>query len=265
MVCYPSHIKFNNWFDNTATWSIYSLQILSPSQFESATRWSRTHNLKRCLFEYRYKYIVLFDELHLKWKVAMQRVQRLEILVTCRSLLKLLNLCNRNGVYIHDVKIPNIILFCAFLSSIIYEITMIIWFVVETDMELQRKSNVLCIFVANLQVILTYISMIKSNDFTMDTIEHMQKIVDKRECWRNGCYINEERKRKKTNEQTWNSLNHCFHFKLFRQDFEVGTKVTSKQESKQIVIFFCFIWKFEWKDHAWNLFIISLKKKNKEK
>lgn len=111
----------------------------------------------------------------------MQPVKKVDILVTCQSFLKFINLCNRNGVFIRDVRIPNSVLVCAFLLPIIYEAIMIIWHVVETDMEMQKKSNVLCIFVAILQVILTYVSMIKSNAFTMETIDHIQQIVDKSE------------------------------------------------------------------------------------
>lgn len=111
----------------------------------------------------------------------MQSVKKIEILVTCQSLLKFLNLCNRNGVFFRDVKIPNFILYCVYLLPMIYEIVMVLWFALETDMEMQRKSNVMCVVVANLQVLLTYISMIKSNKITMDTIDHMQEIVNKSE------------------------------------------------------------------------------------
>lgn len=113
----------------------------------------------------------------------MQSVKRVEILVTCRSLLKFLNLCSRNGVYIRDVKIPNFIVYFVYLMPMIYENIMTIWFVLETEMEMQRKSNIMVAVVAQLQNILTYISMIKSNKFTMDTIDHMEEIVNKSECF----------------------------------------------------------------------------------
>lgn len=111
----------------------------------------------------------------------MQSAKKMEILVTCQSLLKFLNLCNRNDVYIRDVKIPNAIFYCVYIVPMVYEIIMIFWFVVETDMEMQRKSNVMCVAIAILQVLLTYISMIKSNNFTISTIDHMQEIVNKSE------------------------------------------------------------------------------------
>lgn len=84
----------------------------------------------------------------------MQSAKRIEILVTCRSLLKFLNLCNRNGIYIRDVRIPNFLLYGLFLVPMLYELVMTIWFVLETEMEMQRKSNILIVVVANLQVIL---------------------------------------------------------------------------------------------------------------
>lgn len=118
----------------------------------------------------------------------MQPGKRVEVLVTCQSLLKFLNLCNRNGVYIRNVRIPNILLVCIFLSPLIYELITIIWFLVETEMELQRKSNLMCIVVAGLQVIFTYITMLKSNKLTMETIDHIQQIVDKRESYNKSCY-----------------------------------------------------------------------------
>lgn len=116
----------------------------------------------------------------------MQRVEKLDILMTCQSVLRFLNLCNSNGVFIRDVQIPNVILFGLFLCPMIYEFIMIIWFALQTDMEMQSKSNVLCAGVAYLQMILTYITMIRSNKFTLYTIDHMQQIVDKSELivWR---------------------------------------------------------------------------------
>lgn len=111
----------------------------------------------------------------------MQRTERLDILKTCQSALKFLNLCNNDGVFIRDVQIPNVILFGLFLFPMIYEFIMIIWFALETDMEMQSRSNILCDGVAYLQMILTYITMIRSNKFTLYTIDHMQQIVDKSE------------------------------------------------------------------------------------
>lgn len=84
----------------------------------------------------------------------MQSVKRIEILVTCRSLLKFLNLCNKSGIYIRDVKIPNFFLYGVRLVPMLYELVMTIWFVLETEMEMQRKSNIMIVVVANLQVIL---------------------------------------------------------------------------------------------------------------
>lgn len=84
----------------------------------------------------------------------MQSAKGIEILVTCRSFLKFLNLCNRNGIYIRDVKIPNFLLYGVFLVPMLYELVMTIWFVLETEMEMQRKSNIMVCVVANLQVIL---------------------------------------------------------------------------------------------------------------
>lgn len=111
----------------------------------------------------------------------MERTERVDILTTCQSVLRFLNLCNSNGVFIRDVQIPNVILFGLFLFPMIYEFVMIIWFALETDMEMQSRSNVLCAGVAYLQMILTYITMIRSNKFTLYTIEHMQQIIDKSE------------------------------------------------------------------------------------
>lgn len=107
--------------------------------------------------------------------------KRIEILLTCKSILNVLNLCNKNGVFIRNVKIPNLLFYFLYLLSMVYEFVTVILYVIESDMTAQRKSNVMCAAVAILQVILTYISMIKSNKFTMYTIDHIQQIVDKSE------------------------------------------------------------------------------------
>lgn len=107
--------------------------------------------------------------------------KKFEILVTCRSMLKFLNLCNKNGVFIRNVKIPNVLLYILYLCPLVYVFVMVILLVIETEMTAQRKSNNMCEAVAFLQVILTYITMIKSNRFTMNTIDHMQQIIDKSE------------------------------------------------------------------------------------
>lgn len=104
-----------------------------------------------------------------------------EVLAKCRYLLKFLNLCNKRGVRIYNVKIPSFILCCGFIAPIVYELTMTIWMCISENVEEQKMSNIMCVIMSNLQGILTYISMVNSNQFTIDTIDHMQQIVDKSE------------------------------------------------------------------------------------
>lgn len=52
---------------------------------------------------------------------------------------------------------------------------------ISDNVEEQKMSNIMCVIMSNLQGILTYISMVNSNQFTIDTIDHLQQIVDKSE------------------------------------------------------------------------------------
>lgn len=111
----------------------------------------------------------------------MNSANSVEVLAACKSLLKTLNLCNKKGVRIRNVKIPNLVVFGAFLAPIFYELTMTVWKCITEDVEEQQMSNLMCVIMSNLQGILTHASMVNTNQFTIETIDHMQEIIDKSE------------------------------------------------------------------------------------
>lgn len=111
----------------------------------------------------------------------MNSAKSVEVLAACKSLLKYLNLCNKKGVRIKNVKIPNFVVHCGFIAPIVYEFVMTLWVCFSEDVGEQQMSNLTCVILSNLQGILTYMSMVNTNQFTIETIDHMQEIIDKSE------------------------------------------------------------------------------------
>lgn len=105
----------------------------------------------------------------------------MEVLSNCKHLLKFLNLCNENGVRIKNVKIPNLIVFCGFATPMVYELIMTVLMGTVENIDAEKMPILMCVAMSYLQAILTYMSMAKTNRFTIATIEHMQQIIDKSE------------------------------------------------------------------------------------
>lgn len=114
--------------------------------------------------------------------------RHVKVLVTCRFLLKFLNLCNKNRVRVNvfnlkNIEIPNFIIFGGFTAPIVYELAMLVLAFLADDVTAEKRPILICVILSNLQAFLTYISMAKTNRFTIETIEYIQRIVDKSELF----------------------------------------------------------------------------------
>lgn len=112
--------------------------------------------------------------------------RHVKVLDTCRFLLKFLHLCNQHGVQIKlsifgGVEIPNFITFSAFAAPIVYELIMLIWACFSDDITKDKVPILTCVIFSNLQAVLTYTSMVRTNKFTIETIEFIQEVVNKSE------------------------------------------------------------------------------------
>lgn len=112
--------------------------------------------------------------------------EHVEVLVTCRFLLKFLHLCNKNRIKINlfrarVIEIPNFIIFGGFAAPIAYELAMLVWACFSDDVILEKRPSLMCVILSNLQAFLTYTSMVRTNRFTIETIEYIQEVVDKSE------------------------------------------------------------------------------------
>lgn len=120
--------------------------------------------------------------------------RHVEVLVTCRFLLKFLHLCNKDRVHIKlfnskkVIEIPNFIIFGGFAAPIAYESTMLI-LALLSDTNVEKRPSLMCVILSNLQAFLTYVSMVKTNRFTIETIEYIQAVVDKSEFLSPMCLI----------------------------------------------------------------------------
>lgn len=113
-------------------------------------------------------------------------IRRVEVLVTCRFLLKFLHLCNKNRIHLslfnsRSIEIPNLLIYGGFAAPIVYELTMLMWALLSDDVIVDRRPSLMCVILSNLQAFLTYTSMVKTNRFTIETIEYIQEVVDKSE------------------------------------------------------------------------------------
>lgn len=110
------------------------------------------------------------------------------VLVTCRFLLKFLHLCDKNRVRIrispsNEIEIPNFIIFGGFAAPMAYELGMLMWACLAEDVIIEKRPSLMCVILSNLQAFLTYTSMVKTNRFTIETIEYIQEVVVKSELF----------------------------------------------------------------------------------
>lgn len=115
-------------------------------------------------------------------------IKRVEVLVTCRFLLKFLHLCDKDRVRINFfnvkiIEVPNFITFGGFAAPIAYELVMLVWACFSDDVIVEKRPSLMCVILSNLQAFLTYTSMVKTNRFTIETIQFIQEVVDKSELF----------------------------------------------------------------------------------
>lgn len=64
-----------------------------------------------------------------------------------------------------------------------YELGMLMWACLAEDVIIEKRPSLMCVILSNLQAFLTYTSMVKTNRFTIETIEYIQEVVDKSELF----------------------------------------------------------------------------------
>lgn len=179
--------------------------------------------------------------------------KNVEVLVMCRFLLKFLHLCDKNRVRIKilpskEIEIPNFIIFGGFAAPMAYELGMLMWACLAEDVIIEKRPSLMCVILSNLQAFLTYTSMVKTNRFTIETIEYIQEVVDKSELL--------------TRLSDWaDPFNYIFHSQMFKsiKKCEAGSvflMASVIKNSKFIRILAAQKWDFyEWssKELSWQV------------
>lgn len=104
---------------------------------------------------------------------------RIEVLSSCRDLLKFMGLCSKTNYQFYGWKLPNFLVFCAFSIPYIYSIPMHVLAIYDLGLDIKNSSAVLLTLVATIQMQLIYISLAYNNDIIIETFDHIQKIVDR--------------------------------------------------------------------------------------
>lgn len=109
----------------------------------------------------------------------MKSIERIEILSRCRLPLIWMNLCNKNGVYIRNYKIPNLIVCLMLATPIFYGFVMYLWLCVENNFDLVKLARTFACIVGNIKAILIFFSLAWTNPMIIKMIDHLQAVVDR--------------------------------------------------------------------------------------
>lgn len=104
---------------------------------------------------------------------------KIEVLSRLRLLLKLTNLCNRNGVHIGSVKIPDFFVFSLISSSLFYISLLLFWIAIEKNLNLKLVSINVAATIGFTQMAITYISLAAKSNLIVSTVDYLQKVVER--------------------------------------------------------------------------------------
>lgn len=103
-----------------------------------------------------------------------------QILKDCRYYLEKLNLCNSERVRIANIPVPHVLMNFACVSPVIITCSCLLRFCILSGFDLNAMSNAFAIAVGSAQIILIYITLAFDRPAILETIDHMQSIVNNR-------------------------------------------------------------------------------------
>lgn len=104
---------------------------------------------------------------------------QIKILSACRKLLKLMNLGTKSKFQIGQLEIPNIIVFAILLLPLSYLITMEMRTIYNIRFNFKDGADHFFITLGTTQLQLIFLSLITNNSVIIDTVDHIQDVVDR--------------------------------------------------------------------------------------
>lgn len=105
-----------------------------------------------------------------------------EVLKGLKLMLKALSLYDINGLCIGRIRIPNPIIILFISSTLILHFGLTIWFCIEFELNLKIISGAVSIASGTLQVQLIYIYLASYGDLVPNTVDELQKLVQRSKC-----------------------------------------------------------------------------------
>lgn len=102
---------------------------------------------------------------------------KIEVLSSLRLLFKILNLYNKDSIYIGSVKIPDFFVFCLIALPTFHLCSLCLWIAIEKNFDLKLTSASLAGSIAHLQITSSYISLAMKTDLIVSTIDYLQDAV----------------------------------------------------------------------------------------
>lgn len=104
---------------------------------------------------------------------------QIKILSACRNLLKLMNLGSKSKFQIGKLRIPNIIIFAILLMPLSYLIAMETRTIYNIRFNFRDGADHFFITLGTTQLQLIFLSLATNNSVIIDTVDHIQDVVDR--------------------------------------------------------------------------------------
>lgn len=101
------------------------------------------------------------------------------VFAKCRLPLKWMNLCNKNGFYIRNYKVPHLLATVVLGLPIVYAVVMDVWLCAEYNFDLLKVSGTVVCTVGNGKLLIIYAVLAWMNPVITEMIDHIQSVVDR--------------------------------------------------------------------------------------
>lgn len=112
-------------------------------------------------------------------KFTMASHQQINVLFECCGLLRLIRLCTKSKLQIGQLKIPNVISYILLSIPLCFSIACDIMKVLEMEMSFQECANSFLFIPGTTQMQLIYICLAFNNELIIQTVDHIQELVDR--------------------------------------------------------------------------------------